>query len=173
MLTLDDVVALNHGRIPIGLNPQQHPGPYQAVWTTGRTLEAWTADGHLLDASSYATTLVVLSGSGLQTPRTLRVNDAQSPVMRNWRVSPDYVAHAARALNILTTARTERAFWAVKLPIVLLLAACLLAVYACRNRNRLERAGRNTSNPSSTAGQIANGRINNRNNNQGTLHAPN
>lgn len=173
VLTLDDVVALNHGRIPIGLNPQQHPGPYQAVWTTRRTLDAWTADGHLLDASGYATALVVLSGSGLQTPRTLRVNDAQSPVARNWRVAPDYVAHAARALNTLAAARTERAFWTVKLPIVLLLAALLLAAYAFRNRNRLERAGRNTSNHSSTTGRAANDRDNNRNNNRGTLHASN
>ncbi|HET8609595.1 MAG TPA: iron uptake transporter permease EfeU [Burkholderiales bacterium] len=173
MLTLDDVVALNHGRIPIGLNPQQHPGPYRAAWTTRRTLDAWTADGHLLDASGYATTLVVLSGGGLQTPRTLSVDDTQSLVARNWQVSPDYVARAARVLNTLAVARTERAFWAVKLPIVLLLAAFLLAAYACRNRNRLNRAGRNTGNHSFTTGRTANGRDNNRNNNRGTLHASN
>ncbi|HET7675289.1 MAG TPA: iron uptake transporter permease EfeU [Gammaproteobacteria bacterium] len=174
MLTLDDVVALNHGRIPIGLNPRRHPGPYQAAWTTRRTLDAWIADGHLLDASGHTTTLVVLSGSGLQTPRTLRVSDAQSTVARNWRVSPAYVAHAARALNILTIARTERTFWVVKLPIVLLLAAFLLAAYAFRNRNRLKRAGGNSNHSfTTTTDRAVNDRDNNRNNNRGPLHASN
>jgi len=168
-LTLDEVVALNHGRIPIGLNPQQHPGPFQAAWTTRRTITAWIADGRLLDASGYGATLVALSGSGLQTPRTLSVNETSSSAPRDWRVSPDYVARTVRALDILAVARTERAFWAVKLPIVLLLAALLLAVHACRTWRRLGRAGRDAgSHP------FANGRIaNDRNNNRGTLHASN
>jgi high-affinity iron transporter len=147
-LTLDEVVALNRGRIPIGLNPQQHPGPYQAAWTTRRTFTVWTVDGYLLDAAGYGTRLVALSGSGLQTPRTLRVDDAQSPAA--WMASPAYVAHAAAALGALDAARTERAFWAVKLPIVLLLAAILLAVYSCRNWRRLGRAGRDADKHSFT-----------------------
>jgi high-affinity iron transporter len=149
-LTLDEVVALNHGRIPIGLNPRQHPGPYQAAWTTRRTLTVWTVDGYLLDAAGYGTRLVALSGSGLQTPRTLRVDDAQPPAAWNWRVSPDYVAQAAAALGGLDAARTERAFWAVKLPIVLLFAAILLAAYSCRNWRRLGRAGRDADKHSFT-----------------------
>jgi high-affinity iron transporter len=166
-LTLDDVVALNRGRIPIGLNPQRHPGPFQATWKTRRTLAARTVDGYLLDASGRTAPFVVLSGSGLQTPRILSVSAAQAPA-HNWRVSPGYVAHAARALNTLAVARTERTFWAVRLPVVLLLAAFLLAIYACTSQRR----GRNrppAGSDSSTAGQIAN----DRDNNQGTLHASN
>jgi high-affinity iron transporter len=169
-LTLDEVVALNHGRIPIGLNPQQHPGPFQAAWTSRRALDVWTAGGHLLDASGYETAFVALSGSGLQTPRTLSVAGSQSPTAQAWRVSPDYVSRAARALHGLLAERSERGFWAVGLPLVLLFAALLLAACACRNSRRLGklyRAGCDSEQMSSVNGGLANGR----NNTRGTLNA--
>lgn len=168
-LTLDDVVALNHGRIPIGLNPQEHPGPFQATWTTARTLDAWTIDGHLLDAAEHGNTLVALSGSGLQAPRTLRVSAPQPQAIQDWRVSPGYVAHAKQALSALASARTEHDFWAVKLPIVLLLATLLFAVYAYRNGRRLSRAIREAGTHPFIKGRLAS----DRNNTQGTVHVSN
>jgi len=171
-LTLDDIVALNHGRIPIGLNPQQHPGPFQASWTSRRTLDVWIAGGQLLDASGYETAFVAISGSGLQTPRTLRAGGSQPSALRAWRVSPDYVSHAAQALRRLHAERSEHGFWAVGLPAVLLLAALILAAYACRNNRRLaklRRAGCNPDPQSSANGGIVNGR----NHTRGTLHASN
>ena len=167
-LTLDEVVALNHGRIPIGLNPGQHPGPFLASWSSRRTIDVWIADGHLLDAAARHDTLVSLSGSGLQMPRTLAVDDSHPSAVPDWRVAPDYVARASKALRTLAAARVEHAFWAVKLPVALLLVACLLVAWACRGRRRFVRIRRDAGDHSSSSGLTAGGR---NNNTEGHLHA--
>jgi high-affinity iron transporter len=141
-LTLDQVIALSGGRVPMGLNPQRHPGPFAADWSTHATTEVWTADGVLLDAAAHATTIVSLSGSGLLAPRTLT---AASALPGDWQLSNDYLDQAAAALNAVALARTERLLWAVQLPLVLGFAALLLSAIACRGRGRLRRSVRTVS----------------------------
>jgi high-affinity iron transporter len=141
-LTLDQVIALSGGRVPVGLNPQRHPGPFAADWSTHATTEVWTADGVLLDATAHATTIVSLSGSGLLAPRTLT---AASALPGDWQLSNDYLDQAAAALNAVALARTERLLWAVQLPLVLGFAALLLSAIACQGRGRLRRSVRTVS----------------------------
>src|SRR6185312_1197773 len=43
-LTLDQLVALSGGRIPLGLNPHEHPGPFSATWSARQLLRAWIAN---------------------------------------------------------------------------------------------------------------------------------
>jgi high-affinity iron transporter len=138
-LTLDQVITLSGGRVPMGLNPQQHPGPFAAAWMTHSTTDVWTADGVLLDAAAHASTIVNLSGSGLLTPRTLTV-EAAAPVPANWQLSNDYLDEAAAALNGVAARQTNRLFWAIQLPIALCLAALLLGALAWRAMGRLRRA---------------------------------
>lgn len=168
ILSLEEVVALNKGRIPIGLNPQQHPGPFKAAWSDGRTLDIWTVFGYLLDASEHHTALLTLSGSGLQTPRTLSMATIQPHASPNWQVAPDYVAHTAQSLHSMVLLRTEHAFWAIKVPIVLLLAALLLAAHAYRNACRLRPTRHRTDKPFLIDSQSTNDPSTHR----GTLHAP-
>jgi high-affinity iron transporter len=140
-LTLDDVMALSGGRIPMGLNPHQHPGPFTADWSIHSTTDVWTADGVLLDAAAHATTIVNLSGSGLLLPRVLTVDKAEgAAVPPSWQLSNDYLDQAAAALNGVASARTDWLLWAIQLPIALGLAALLLGAMACRGRGRLRRA---------------------------------
>jgi high-affinity iron transporter len=143
-LTLDQVVALA-GRVPVGLNPQQHPGPFAADWSTQTTTNVWTADGVLLDAVGQATTIVSLSGSGLLSPRTLTASGI-GPA--DWQVSNLYLDQATAAANALAVARTERLLWAVELPIALALAALSLGIVAWRGSNRLRRTTATVSTPS-------------------------
>ena len=147
-LTLDQVVALSGGRVPIGLNPNQHPGPFDARWSVNRTIDVWTAEGALLDAAQRSVAVVVLSGSGLQTPRTLTVTNIPGDVAADgWQVSDAYRDQVAAQLSAVSAALPERAFWAVQLPIALAVAALLLAasarILAMRAR-RDPRAGANS-----------------------------
>ena len=140
-LTLDQVVTLAGGRVPMGLNPQQHPGPFTADWSVHRSTGVWTADGVLLDATEDATTLVAISGSGLETPRTLTATVGIGPSLPgSWQLSGSYVDQAVAALNRVEAARTERLLWAVQLPIALAIGALLLSVAAYRRLMRLRRA---------------------------------
>lgn len=128
-LTLDQIVALSGGRIPVGLNPASHPGPFAAGWSVERSTDVWLADGILLDAAERSTTVLTISGSGLETPRTLTVKD-NADAARGWRVSAAYRDQAITALNRVTAARLERTFWAIQLPAALAIGAFLLIVSA-------------------------------------------
>lgn len=142
-LTLDQLVSLNGGRIPIGLNPQQHPGPFAADWSTRYATRVWLADGVLLDADSRCEEQLTLSGSGLQTPRTLMVNhDGNQSSVCDWQVAETYRHQAIAALNLLAAARDDRRFWATGLPVALAIAALGLLAAAIRMLIRLRRVPR-------------------------------
>jgi high-affinity iron transporter len=129
-LTLDEVVALGGGRIPVGFNPSRNPGPFKAEWSGRRSTEVWAAGGLLIDASEDGTTVVTLSDGGLQTPRTLTVR--KDAATEGWQVSAAYRDAAAATLNAAARARTERHFWAAQLPLILIVIALLLAASAGR-----------------------------------------
>lgn len=144
VLTLDAVAALNRGRIPIGLSPAEHPGPFHADWSLRRTLDVHSAAGHLTALAARGTILVTLSGSGLLTPRTLTVRQAASPGLQAlgplaWRTPPAYTEQIGQALRRRAAAHAEWAFWARQLPIALLLGALLLAGQAARRHRRSQR----------------------------------
>jgi high-affinity iron transporter len=139
-LDLDQVVALAGGRIPVGLNPRENPGPYQASWSAHSSTEVLAAGGVLLDASARARTIVSLSGGGLTTSRTISVGDRAVPGEAGWQVDPAYRDRATATLKGLAAARTERRFWAIELPVALALVALLIAAFAARALVRLGRA---------------------------------
>lgn len=145
-LSLDGLRTLGGGQLPVGVNPQQDPGPFTARWLTVRTDTIWIAEGKLLDAAERATTIVTISGGGLHSPRTVTSAD-DGPA--SWTVSTAYLERTASALNGLTAARTERLLWAVELPIALGIAALLLAAagYRTIRRQRRSRLDRQETSP--------------------------
>lgn len=136
-LTLDEVVALAGGRIPVGFSPSRNPGPFTAEWSVRRSTEIWVAGGALLDASEEDTALVALSGGGLQTARTLTLRAGADA--SGWQVSAAYRDAAVKELNAAAMVRTERHFWAVQLPFVLALIALVLAALTAATLMRERR----------------------------------
>ena len=142
-LSLDELTVLSGGRLPVGLNPQQHPGPFAASWSIHRTTSVWTADGVLLDADQRTTAVVSVSGSGLDSPRTLSVDSpAVVGLSKDWQVSPAYQDQAVDAVSQADAARTERSLWAIGVPIALAIAALLTGAAAGRSAIRLRRAAK-------------------------------
>lgn len=136
-LTLDQVVELTGGRVPMGLNAAQHPGPYQARWTLQTSTHVWVAGGVLQDARQSATTILALSGSGLASPRILSLRQGPYSSAASWSVSPAYAAQAAASLETLPGAQQEQHFWAMQLPLLLGAAGLLLiAMTAAKARRR-------------------------------------
>jgi high-affinity iron transporter len=140
-LSLAELAALSGGRLPVGLNPQEHPGPFTASWSIHRTTSVWTANGVLLDAEQHTTAVVSVSGSGLDAPRTQSVDSpAAVGLSKDWQVSAAYQDRAVTAVNQAAAAGTERSLWAVDIPVVLAIAALLAGAAAGRNLIRLRRA---------------------------------
>jgi high-affinity iron transporter len=89
-LTLDDVVALAGGRIPVGFSPARNPGPFSAEWSVHRSTDVWVANGLLLDAAERGAVVVTLSDGGLLTARTLTVRDGgRAGAASGWQVAAD------------------------------------------------------------------------------------
>jgi high-affinity iron transporter len=99
----------------------------------------WTVGGALLDAASQGSVTVALSGSGLQTPRTISVRNGDAAKTENWQVETAYRDRARAALGGLAPARAEAPFWKIQLPIALVIAALTLAAFAGRSLARLRR----------------------------------
>ncbi|WP_421589514.1 iron uptake transporter permease EfeU [Rahnella aceris] len=142
VLTLDQLVAFYGNRIPIGLNPAMHPGPYQAQWSVSCTVQASVAQGVLLGASARADELITLSGSGLQSPRTITVRHPTAAASAcNWQVSGAYQQTVSDALQQLQIAQDTYRFWAYMLPVILA-ALALIFVFSARRvllKHRNER----------------------------------
>jgi high-affinity iron transporter len=126
-LTLDQLLPLVGGRIPIGLNPAAHPGPYQAAWQQDATTTVWAAHGTLLAAQNTMQTVVTLSGGGLTTPRTLAVSTS-GPASAGWSTSGGYHNAVVAQLNQWSNERTDWQFWGMALPAALWLLALLMAL---------------------------------------------
>lgn len=138
VLTLDQLVALYGNRIPIGLNPAMHPGPYQAQWSVQCTVQASVSQGVLLSASGQADELITLSGSGLQSPRTITARNPTSAVSAcNWQVSSAYQQSVSDALQQMQIYQDTYRFWAYMLPAILAALALVFAVSAVRVLLRL------------------------------------
>jgi high-affinity iron transporter len=148
-LTLTELVTLNGGRLPVGVNAQANPGPFTAKWATGGSLEAWAADGVLLDASQTARTVVTLSGGGLTGPRTVTVAAPQYAAP-SWSVTDAAAQAAATAVTDAAAAQTERRLWAVQLPIALGLAALVTAAFGLRSRRRALTSQKNPVGPTAS-----------------------
>jgi high-affinity iron transporter len=130
-VTLDQLTTLSGGKLPVGLNPQQHPGPFDARWSGRQVTTVWVADGVLLDATREASEVVTVSGSGLQGPRTLTVDDPRD----QWTVAPAHRDATAAALS-----GGDRSLWAVDLPVVLGVAALLFLAAGLRRRTAPTRS---------------------------------
>jgi high-affinity iron transporter len=137
-ITLDQLVSLNGGRLPIGISAAQNPGPYDASWLTKSTTSIWTYRAGVLDAQRTATTIVTLTGGGLAAARTISPDSAQTG---SWRM-PAATRDALVARIAATSASaSELLLWRLWIPLVLVLAALVLTAFVFRSRPR--PAGRN------------------------------
>ncbi|MBW4043324.1 MAG: hypothetical protein HIU86_14600, partial [Acidobacteria bacterium] len=146
-VTLAEVVAANGGRIPVGLNPAQDPGPFAATWSGRTSTTVWTSGPTLVDATRSATTLLTITGGGLTTPRTLTVTGDAASTAASWRVAPPAAAVTAATVVATTTVAPEHVLWGVEVPLALQLGTLLVALTAVR----AVRKGRVTRTPSVTA----------------------
>jgi high-affinity iron transporter len=141
-LTLDQLVALSGGRIPIGLDPRTQPGPYDAAWHVTAQRTVWVSDGVLLDAAEVDRTVVTLSGGGLTTPRTVTVSgsDPTAAAPAGWRGDADQVRATSATLQSYASFQVERSLWGIQFPVVLAVAALVLFAFAGRSARRAAAA---------------------------------
>ncbi|HEY4225486.1 MAG TPA: iron uptake transporter permease EfeU [Pseudolysinimonas sp.] len=136
-LTLAGLTTAAGGTVPVGLDPQRAPGPFEARWSVS-TKRTVIADGAaLLDAHQAQTRIVTISGGGLSSPRTFTVSGGS-----DWSASDAAVTAASAAGR---AAGTEARLWGLQVPAALLIAAVVLGLLAIRSIRRARDASETTS----------------------------
>lgn len=137
-LTLDEVVALYSKRVPVGLSPTRHPGPYQAAWTIHCHIELWATPWGILDATSQGSEVIILSGGGLTAPRTITLPHDNASAQCDWQIAESYQQQVASAFSQLAARQDVYRFWVFLFPLLLLELAAILALSALRVRRKLK-----------------------------------
>jgi high-affinity iron transporter len=137
-VSLDQLVVLNGGSLPIGMSLQQSPGPFAVTTVTTATTTVWSVGDGILDAASTSSTILKISGGGLTSPRTVSL-DAGS-----WTAVPSAVAAVTGRVLATQTENGERLLWKLYLPIALLIGAAALTLWTWRGSRRVSRADRAT-----------------------------
>ena len=132
-LTLEQLIALAGGRVPIGINASQNPGPFHADWATTSTTSVWVDHGGILDAQRASTTIATLTGGGLTATRTISPDSAQ---IGSWRMSAADRTAIVTRINDARTSGSELLLWKLWIPIALLLTALVLVFCVLRSRPR-------------------------------------
>ena len=139
-LSLTDLAALSGGRLPVGISPQNAPGPFAAAWARTSDARLWLAGDAVLDYTATERTTLTLSGGGLGAPRTLTVSGAlpdgtavTSGTIGVDRAHTQAVSTAAAAVRV---EQVERGFWGRTFPALLGLASLILFALAWRARRR-------------------------------------
>lgn len=132
-LTLQQLITLNGGRLPVGIDSQRNPGPFKASWTHQELLDVWLASGSLIDARKQSSTELALSGGGLPTARTISLDSPQD----NWHSSEASKTAAASSMKSALQWRDESVLWGWWLPALLLLAALIFLLLSLRSSSRI------------------------------------
>ncbi|MGN6128347.1 MAG: hypothetical protein ACTHON_17460, partial [Humibacter sp.] len=132
-LTLDDLVQIADGRIPVGIDPSRAHGPFTASWTSTSRVTAYSYGDGLVDASGSGRTVLTISGGGLTGPRAFAVPDDGAV----WSVKASHVATVSAAIAASQASTSEAMLWKLWLPLVFAIAAIVLAIRALRARRAL------------------------------------
>ncbi|WP_168203748.1 iron uptake system protein EfeO [Humibacter ginsenosidimutans] len=150
-LDLSDLTQLAGGRIPVGIDPSNAPGPYTARWTSAMRVSAYTSGDGLVDASNSVRTVVTISGGGLTAPRAFAVPDEGA----QWSVKAGHVAAASASIAAAQASAREAQLWKLWLPLAFAIAAVWLLVAGLRGRKRLAVDASSSVVTASTASDVA------------------
>jgi high-affinity iron transporter len=152
-VTLEQLLAMTGGRLPVGLSVARTPGPFQARWTT-TTVYTVLAQGDLvMNAQAASNRTAVLTGGGLTAAKTVSVGGLPT----DWSTASAEDRAAAAQIAASDRNRAEGQLWKVWLPLVLAgfaLACGLGAIIAVRGDTRAEHERKTIESESHGPGKV-------------------
>jgi high-affinity iron transporter len=144
-VTLEQLLSLTGGRLPVGLTLARTPGPFQAQWaaTTGYTVRA--QGDSVVNAQAASNRTAVLTGGGLSGPKTVSLGGLPT----DWSTATVEDQSTAAQITANARERAERQLWKVWLPLVLAAFAVACAVASVRGG----RAGTEQERKNATYGE--------------------
>lgn len=118
-LTLKEVIS-RYQRVPPGLNPQHHPGPYTTRWQDYCYLTFKFQHGSLVQLQGRREQTVTLSGSGLTYPRTLHLSPLTDTSRCQWQTTSNAQNKAQYTATLNHNWQREHQFYHRHLPSILI-----------------------------------------------------
>ena len=134
-VTLEDLVSMTGGRLPVGVSATRTPGPFQAQWAGTTTYSVFARDDSVVSAQAVSNRTAVLTGGGLAGSKIVSVGGAPT----DWSTAGAEDQSTAAQIAAGDRSRAERQLWKVWLPLVLagFALACALGVIASVRGGRM------------------------------------
>lgn len=139
-VTLDQLLSMAGGRLPVGLAAGRTPGPFQGQWSTTTVYTVFARGDSVISAHTTSNRTAILTGGGLTGAKTVSLGGLAT----DWSTSATE-DHATLAEIVASDRdRGERQLWNVWLPLVLagFALACALSAIASVRVDRRQEDGR-------------------------------
>ena len=124
-VTLEQLLSMTGGRLPVGVSVGRTPGPFQAQWAVNTVYTVLAQGDWVVSAQAASNRTAVLTGGGLTAAKTVSVGGLPT----DWStVSADDHSTAAAIIGADRN-RAERQLWNIWLPLAIggLALGCALA----------------------------------------------
>lgn len=153
-VTLEQLLGMTGGRLPVGLAAARTPGPFLGQWTTTTAYTVLTEGDSVVSAHATSNRTALLTGGGLSGAKTVSLGALPT----DWSTS-DTEDHATAAAIVASHRnRGESQLWRVWLPLVLAcfaLAGAISAIISMRSDARAEQERNASDSESHRQGKVA------------------
>jgi high-affinity iron transporter len=154
-VTLEQLLGMTGGRLPVGLSVARTPGPFQAHWATTTAYTVLAQGDFVVSAQAVSNRTAVLTGGGLTAPKTVSVGGLPT----DWSTASAEDRSTADQIAASDRNRAEARLWKDWLPLVLAgfaLACALGAIAAVRgDRARAEQERKTIDSESHRHGEVS------------------
>jgi high-affinity iron transporter len=127
-VTLDELLRLTGGRLPVGLGATRTPGPFDVQWRASTAYNVLSHGDTLVHADAASARVAKLDGGGLTCTKTVSVGG----LGRDWATSSGDDQAAAAQIATASQSRADQMLWKAWLPAVLIIGAACSAFFAWR-----------------------------------------
>jgi high-affinity iron transporter len=135
-VTLDQLLSMTGGRLPVGLAVGRTPGPFLGQWSTTTVYTVLAHGDSVVSAQTTSNRTAILTGGGLTGAKTVSLGGLPT----DWSTASAEDHSTAAAINASERNRAERQLWNVWLPLVMagLALACALSAIASVRSDRAQ-----------------------------------
>jgi high-affinity iron transporter len=152
-VTLNQLLSMTGGRLPVGLAVGRTPGPFQGQWSTTTLYTVFARGDCVVSAHATSNRTALLTGGGLTGAKTVSLGGLDT----DWSTSAAEDHSTVAELVASERNRGERQLWNVWLPLVLAgfaLACALSAIASLRVDRRQEDERKSINGESHRLGNV-------------------
>jgi high-affinity iron transporter len=141
-VTLDQLLSMTGGRLPVGLAVGRTPGPFLGQWSTTTAYTVLAHGDFVVSAQATSNRTAILTGGGLTGAKTVSLGGLPT----DWSTSGAEDRSVAAQIVAIDRKRAERQLWRVWLPLSIgsLALACALSAIASVRSDRTQHDERKT-----------------------------